>query len=141
MKVLVIGANGRLGRVLMSSLVDRGHETVAFVRSKDTFPAECQSKCAAIVEGDARNAAELEAAIKTHGCEGLVQAGGYTPFFPWTQTDMPLIYKATLDAAQSVGRLRSGGDATKPERRIRAWMMGDLALMDTPWSDGRLLES
>jgi nucleoside-diphosphate-sugar epimerase len=139
MKVLVVGANGRLGRACVQSLSRKGHEVVALVRVTSTFPEELQAKCATVIEGDARQLPVVEAAIRENGCDGVINAGGYTPFFPGQKTDHPLIFCAVLDAAESIARERSGGETILPERRIRVWILSELGMMDCPWPDNRLL--
>src|SRR5438552_2587653 len=111
MKVLVLGANGRLGKALVAAINEHGgggiHEVVAFVRDTSAFPAELAAKCTAVVAGDARSHDEIIAALSQHGCQALVNAAGYTPFLPGVHTDLPLIFEAALDAAEVVGLERS----------------------------------
>jgi len=140
MKVLVIGANGRLGKACVTALHEKGAVVIAFVRTKTTFPATLQQKCEAVIEGDARDQAQLEAALRDHACDSLIQAAGYTPFFPGVATDMPLIFERALDAASKVARERSGGGGVDPDKRLRAWMMNDVANLDSPYEgDGNTL--
>ena len=134
MRILVIGANGRLGRACVRVLPDKGHEVVAFVRTKATFPAELQPRCAVIVEGDATSQSQLEKVIRDHGCEGIVEAGGHTPFLG-TNCNLPAIYQATFDAAEAVSAERSGGRVIKAGDRLRIWVVNDIAMMDSPYGD------
>jgi len=135
MRVLVIGANGRLGRACVAALSSRSHTVIAMVRDANTFPSEFKSHCEAIVEADARTLEPIAEALRTHRCDGVIQAGGYTPFWVWQTSELPLIFTATLDAAESVARERSGGGDIAPDKRIRAWMICDLGMMDSPWND------
>jgi uncharacterized protein YbjT (DUF2867 family) len=71
MKILVLGATGATGRLIVSKAIAEGHNVVALVRSKakagDLAGAE-------LVEGDARDAAALARAIA--GCDAVVSSLG-----------------------------------------------------------------
>lgn len=77
MKVLVLGATGATGRLIVGNAVAKGYDVVALVRSKaratDLADAE-------LVEGDARDAAALSRAIA--GCDAVVSSlgTGISPF-------------------------------------------------------------
>lgn len=122
MRVLIIGANGRLGRAWVTSLSAQSHSVVALVRNAASFPPTFADRSAAVVEADARNKNEIASAVRDHQCEGVIQAGGYTPFWVWQTSDLPLVFAATLDAAQEVAQERGEGTIT-PEKRMRAWMI------------------
>ncbi|KAK5661092.1 hypothetical protein OQA88_10982, partial [Cercophora sp. LCS_1] len=127
MRVLVIGANGTLGRACVPALYNAQHHVVALVRSTASFPPELSQACDAVVEADARNPQDIANVLRAHRCDGIIQAGGYTPFWPWQKTDMPLLFAATLDAAETVALERSGREdgAISSENRIRTWMICD----------------
>jgi uncharacterized protein YbjT (DUF2867 family) len=71
MKILVLGATGATGRLIVRKALDRGYEVVALVRSRaraaDLAGVE-------LVEGDARDPAELTRAIA--GCDAVVSSLG-----------------------------------------------------------------
>lgn len=71
MRILVLGATGATGRLIVSKAVAKGYEVVALVRSKakaeDLVGAE-------LVEGDARNPAALTRAIA--GCDAVISSLG-----------------------------------------------------------------
>ncbi|WP_322419434.1 SDR family oxidoreductase [Mesorhizobium huakuii] len=71
MKILVLGATGATGRLIVSKAIAEGHNVVALVRSKakagDLAGAE-------LIEGDARDAAALTRAIA--GCDAVVSSLG-----------------------------------------------------------------
>lgn len=71
MKILVLGATGATGRLIVGKAVAEGHEVVALVRAKakaaDIVGAE-------LVEGDARDPAALTRAIA--GCDAVVSSLG-----------------------------------------------------------------
>lgn len=137
MRVLVIGANGSLGRACVPALDNAQHHIVALVRSAASFPPKLSQRCAAVIEADARSPQEIANVLRAHRCDGVIQAGGYTPFWPWQKTDLPLIFAGALDAAEEVARERSGREdgTILPEARIRTWMICDLGMMDSPWNE------
>ncbi|MEI9422088.1 SDR family oxidoreductase [Mesorhizobium sp. Cs1299R1N1] len=71
MKILVLGATGATGRLIVAKALAEGHDVVALVRSKakagDLAGAE-------LIEGDARDAAALTRAIA--GCDAVVSSLG-----------------------------------------------------------------
>jgi uncharacterized protein YbjT (DUF2867 family) len=82
MKILVLGATGATGRLIVSRALAKGHGVVALVRSKakaaDLAGVE-------LFEGDARDAAALTRAIA--GCDAVVSSLG-TPMSPFREVTM-----------------------------------------------------
>ncbi|MGX8009174.1 SDR family oxidoreductase [Mesorhizobium sp. ORM8.1] len=82
MKILVLGATGATGRLIVSKALAAGHDVVALVRSKakatDLAGAE-------LVEGDARDPAALTRAIA--GCDAVVSSLG-TAMSPFREITM-----------------------------------------------------
>jgi len=70
MKVLVLGATGRTGRLIVGDAVAKGHSAVALVRS--TAGADLPG--AETIEGDARNEVTLGRALEA--CDAVVSALG-----------------------------------------------------------------
>jgi uncharacterized protein YbjT (DUF2867 family) len=70
MKVLVLGATGGTGRLIVRDSLEKGHSVVALVRS--TVGADLPG--ADLIEGDARNEIILERALD--GCDVVVSALG-----------------------------------------------------------------
>ena len=68
MRVLVIGATGRLGGEVVRELTARGHAVDALVRTEAAWPG------VSVHRGDVRDAASLEAAIPGH--DAVVSAWG-----------------------------------------------------------------
>ncbi len=64
MKVLVIGATGRLGRHLVENALEAGHEVTAFARHIDEFPLSHQNLT--LKQGDVLYPALIEAALPGH---------------------------------------------------------------------------
>jgi len=70
MKLLVLGATGGTGRLIVRDAVAKGHSIVALVRSKTS----ADLPGARLVEGDARDEATLSRAMD--GCDAVVSALG-----------------------------------------------------------------
>ncbi|MEL6842874.1 MAG: SDR family oxidoreductase [Bacteroidota bacterium] len=64
MKVLVIGATGRLGRELVNQALDAGHEVTAFARNINDFTSEHPNLH--LQQGDVLYPALIEAALQGH---------------------------------------------------------------------------
>lgn len=82
MKILVLGATGATGRLIVSKAVAEGYKVIALVRSKakaaDLTGAE-------LVEGDARDPAALARALA--GCDAVVSSLG-TPMSPFREVTL-----------------------------------------------------
>jgi uncharacterized protein YbjT (DUF2867 family) len=102
MKILVLGATGATGRLIVGEAVAKGYEVVALVRSKakaaDLAGAE-------LVEGDARDAAALTRAIA--GCDAVVSSLGsaMSPFREVTLLSTATRALVSVMAQQGVRRL------------------------------------
>ncbi|MER8692873.1 SDR family oxidoreductase [Mesorhizobium opportunistum] len=82
MKILVLGATGATGRLIVSKALAAGHDVVALVRSK----AKAEHLTGAeLVEGDARDPAALTRAIA--GCDAVVSSLG-TAMSPFRKVTM-----------------------------------------------------
>jgi putative NADH-flavin reductase len=71
MRVLVLGATGGTGRLIVRKAVAAGHEVVALVRDDAKAAHLSEAK---ILQGDARNGSALAAALA--GCDGVISALG-----------------------------------------------------------------
>lgn len=64
MKIIVFGANGKTGRIVIEKALEDGHEISAFVRDKTKLQMEQPGLT--IIEGQATNLADAEQAIAGH---------------------------------------------------------------------------
>jgi len=71
MKLLVLGATGGTGRLIVRDALEKGHSVVALARSKASAP---DLLGADIIEGDARDASALMRALD--GCDAVVSSLG-----------------------------------------------------------------
>jgi putative NADH-flavin reductase len=70
MKVLIVGATGRTGRLIVEEALKQGHDLNVLVRDKNM--ASFNSKSIEIYEGTPAVRTDLEAAM--HGCEAIISA-------------------------------------------------------------------
>ena len=103
MKVLVIGAGGKTGRLVVEKAVTAGHTVTALIHSaedaeKHPFPSSVE-----VVTGDVRNPTRLRTAME--GCEGVIETlGGSTPFL---DTDLETsAARSILEVMKQVGAKR-----------------------------------
>ena len=87
MKVLVLGATGGTGRLIVHDALEKGHSVVALVRSKARAP---DLPGADIIEGDARDEGALMRALD--GCDAVISSlgTGISPF-----SEVSLLTEAT----------------------------------------------
>jgi putative NADH-flavin reductase len=72
MKVLVFGASGATGRLLVTEVARRGHEIVAFVRQEPSSPVAAGVR---VICGDAMERGDVDAAVAS-GCDVVISALG-----------------------------------------------------------------
>ena len=80
MKVLVIGAAGRTGRLVVEQATSAGHEVTALVRRADEYKVNDVR----IFQGDATNQADMDSAVI--GQDAVVDAAGSKS--PWKTTSL-----------------------------------------------------
>jgi uncharacterized protein YbjT (DUF2867 family) len=96
MKILLLGATGGTGRLILREAIAAGHQVVALVRNK----AKAASLSGAtLIEGDARSSAALAAALA--GCDGVISALG-TKMSPFRQ--VTLLSTATAALVEAMGK-------------------------------------
>lgn len=103
MKVLVVGAGGRTGKLVVERTAAAGHQVVAFLHAHEgegkedpTFPAGVE-----VVHGDVRNPSRLDSAMS--GVAAVIDCIGGTK--PFLKTDLE------AGSAQAIldGMFRNGG--------------------------------
>lgn len=78
MKVIVVGAGGKLGSRVLAASVRAGHDTTAFVRKRErlrTAIGDDLLSRVAVVEGDANDKAQLVEAMRGHDAAVQVTGG------------------------------------------------------------------
>jgi hypothetical protein len=118
MKILVIGATGNTGQVLVKAGLDRGHSVSAYVRNGEKLSRQLGESIASsvhIVVGDVLDKEAMAAAM--HGQDAVINAAGNS-----TDGDsyIPLV-RSVVKAAQT----GLGADG-------RFWLFGGAAALDVP---------
>ena len=127
MRVIVLGAGGRLGSRVLAECVRQGHEATAFVRSAERLRAAVGPELlerVAVVEGDVLDAAALRQALS--GQEACVQASGYIGSTYEESKPLQRLVQAAVEAANEtlVGARRLwvlGGAGELLGRRRPSW--------------------
>jgi uncharacterized protein YbjT (DUF2867 family) len=102
MKILVLGATGATGRLIVGKADAKGYEVVALVRSK-AMAADLAG--AELIEGDARDPAALTRAVA--GCDAVVSSLGtaMSPFKEVTLLSTATRALVSVIAEQNIRRL------------------------------------
>ena len=100
MKVLVLGATGGTGRLIVRDALAKGHSVVALVRSKARAP---DLPGADMVEGDARDESALSRALD--GCDAVVSSLG-TGMSPFREVTLLSVATRALVAAMARSGVR-----------------------------------
>jgi putative NADH-flavin reductase len=76
MKVLIIGATGKIGRLTVQEALNLGYQVTAFGRAVDRIKS---AQNLSIAQGDVRDAGSVQAAV--HGHEAVIMTFGAIPDF------------------------------------------------------------
>ncbi|KAI8475464.1 MAG: hypothetical protein J3K34DRAFT_404255 [Monoraphidium minutum] len=131
MKVIVIGAGGRLGSRIVENAVAAGHDVTAYVRDPEKLRRSSGIAPAAlalvrVVQGDAADAAALRAAMRGH-C-AAVQAAGY----------IGETYAAGAPLARLVASaVAAAAEGLEAPRRL--WVLAGAGVLDVPGRPGLML--
>lgn len=95
MKLIILGATGRTGTMLVEQAIQRGHHVTAFIRSPNKIPAS--AGLLSVVQGDPCNVAQLEAALR--GQDAVLSALGSQGLGPAT-----LLGDAAVSTVEAMSR-------------------------------------
>jgi putative NADH-flavin reductase len=113
MRILVLGATGRVGSEIVRLAHEAGHTVTAFVRDPKKLRAPADVK---VVVGDLSTANDLTAALST-GVDALLNAIGADPLKPSTLvTDTARIAIAAMQAAGVRRYIAVSGTANMPRK-------------------------
>jgi len=99
-KVLVLGATGGTGRLIVGEAMAKGHSVVALVRSRANAPDLAGAQ---LIEGDARDESALTRALE--GCDAVVSALG-TGISPFREVTSLSVATRALVAAMAQRHVR-----------------------------------
>lgn len=103
MKVLVLGARGKTGRLVVDRALAAGHTVTALVHSHEGEDEHPLPESVSVVHGDAQNPSRLRSAME--GVEGVIDVIGGTK--PFLTTDLETsTAKVVLEVMQETGAKR-----------------------------------
>ena len=103
MKILVLGARGKTGRLVVDKALAAGHTVVALVRQHEGEEKDPLPDCVEVVHGDAKDSGQLRTAMA--GVEGVIDVIGGTK--PFLTTDLETTTaRAVLEVMPEVGARR-----------------------------------
>lgn len=150
--MLIYGATGKAGRLVMERALAEGWAVAAFVRNPDKVPEALRAKVT-LLKGDLCDGATVLAAVRASRPDAIVDASSALPFGhakgqPANDADRGIFTKATVEALQADGRLGDcvlivvGGQLLpEPGGTIEAWSVAALAwalrnvVARKPWSE------
>jgi nucleoside-diphosphate-sugar epimerase len=132
MRVLLLGAAGKLGSRILPALIQRGHTVTAFVRDPSKLPSGISKDHFSYEQGDATKATDIKAAATKHECDAIVNAAGVAAVAPWGHSNLPIIIDAVIRATLELGRERG-----KP---LRLWVTAGMGLLDLPTKSYMLVD-
>jgi hypothetical protein len=77
--MLIYGATGKAGRLVMERALERGWAVAAFVRNPDKVPEALRAK-ATVIKGDLCDAAAVSAAVRSSRPDAIVDASSALTF-------------------------------------------------------------
>lgn len=133
MRVLVLGATGNLGSRLAPALLTHGHSIIAYVRSASKLESLLPSTVyeqVTIVQGNATDSQAIKQAIIDHKCDAVINTAGLAAVAPWAKSDLPVIFRAVLDAVRAV--------STERKQILRVWFLGGQSVSYYPGTQSML---
>ena len=136
--MLVYGATGKAGRLVVEHALTQGWAVTAFVRNPDKLPEALRSTIT-IVKGDLCDAGAVNAAVQACRPDAIIDASSALPFGhakgqPANNADRGLLTQATVEALDADGRLPDcvllivGGQLLpEPGGTINSWPVAALA--------------
>ena len=122
-----------MGLRLVAALLTHNHSVVAYVRSSSKLGSllpEPIFRQIQVIEGDAKDPVAIKKAILDFKCDAVVNTAGLAAMAPWGKSDLPVIFRAVVDALREAGSERK-----KP---LRAWFMGGMSALYFPGSQTML---
>lgn len=136
--MLVYGATGKAGHLVVEHAILQGWAVSAFVRNPAKVPEVLRSKIT-IIEGDLCDAASISTAVRSCRPNAIVDASsalpvGHVKGQPANNADRGIIIKATVEALDADGRLKDcvlliiGGQLfPEPGGTINSWSVAAMA--------------
>lgn len=136
--MLIYGATGKAGRLVLERALATGWTVAAFVRNPDKVPEALRSKVT-LFKGDLCDVAAVSAAVRSSRPDAIVDASSMLPFGhakgqPANDADRSIFTKASVEALEADGRLDGcvmvivGGQLLpEPGGTIEKWSVAAMA--------------
>lgn len=138
--LLVLGATGKAGRLVVERALGQGFSVAAFVRNPDKIPAALRARVT-VIAGDLRDADSISAAVRSSRPDAIIDASSAIPFGhakgqPANSADRGVITRAVVTTLEAEGRLPDcvllfvGGQIIpEPGGTIEKWSVALLAFV------------
>lgn len=136
--LLIYGATGKAGRLVLERALEQGWAVAAFVRNPEKVPEALRAKVT-LIRGDLCDALAVSAAVRSSRPDAIVDASSALPFGhakgqPANNADRSIFTKATVEALEAEGRLADcvlvivGGQLLpEPGGTIEKWSVAAMA--------------
>lgn len=117
MKIIVVGASGATGRLLVKDLLERGENVTAIARSAEKLAELQQFKNLEIVEASVLDLSDTEMAKQLKGCDAVASCLGHNLTFKG------MYGKPRRLVAETAQRLCAAIEANQPEKPVKYVLM------------------
>jgi NADPH:quinone reductase-like Zn-dependent oxidoreductase len=124
MRVLLLGATGRVGTRLLPALLAHGHTAVVYTRNANRFAEGTPSRGADVVEGCATDVEGIKRAIHFNKCDAVVNSAGRASILG-SSNDFARIFAAVTQAAAEIQQEQESAP-------LRCWLMSGWPILDSP---------
>jgi putative NADH-flavin reductase len=136
--MLIYGATGKAGSLVLKRALTEGWTVVAFVRNPDKLPASLRSQIT-VIRGNLSDGAKVSAAVHASRPDAIVDASSALPIGhakgqPANDADRRVLTRATVTALETDGRLDDcvlivvGGQLVRePGGTIESWSVAAMA--------------
>lgn len=127
MKVLLLGATGRVGSRLLPALLKHGHRVVVLVRPSSKLPPDATARLdSVVVAPSGADAGVIKSAILDHNCDAVVNSAGLASLLPFGKKgELTTIFTAIVQGVVAASAERGGPP-------LRCWFLSGWSVLDSP---------
>jgi nucleoside-diphosphate-sugar epimerase len=124
MRVLLLGATGRVGTRLLPALLAHDHTVVVYTRDRRRLQKGLEGRRVTTVEGCATDVEAIKQTISSYNCDAVVNSAGRASIIG-TNDDFANIFAAVARAAAEVQQERLSAP-------LRCWLLSGWPILDSP---------
>ncbi|KAL6721760.1 hypothetical protein ACLMJK_000865 [Lecanora helva] len=131
MKVLIIGAAGRVGSAALAACLHKNDTVTAFLRFPSKLPPELRDHPSlSVIQGDVTSHGNMVEALRDQ--DAVIQCAAYCSTSPFGASDSERVVRCIIEAIKEV-------QSTRPRkmRPIKFWVMSGQVLVDIPGYRGK----